>query len=285
MFCFVPETEIMVKGKGNIPIHAAKIGDILKDGSRITAKFHFGGQGQQMVKLQDVLVSSNHYVLHEGKWIWASEHPDAIPMGPYERNSLICLNTDTHRIPIGSYVFRDYDETEEGDRETMAFVEKKLNGTSRLTYGMYPPLGGYNAYPWCGQVSHSRSPAENSPILHPDTEIRMDNGTIKKARDIRVGDRLNTGAWIGGIVHKEIQEICSGMGSATLVWNKEQQSWIRIGTIETPYKSETPFVGIGLFALTNSQIELANGLRVRDYMELCSPDTEQFYAEKLGYVV
>ena len=97
---------------------------------------------------------------------------------------------------------------------------------------------------------------------------------------------MSTGAKVGGIVHKEVREFCSldsenWMGSATLVWDTLTQSWIRIGRLVEPKIYSGPFVGIGFFALTNSQIELANGTRTRDYMELCSPDTELVYAEML----
>ena len=265
-FCFPPETEIRVKGKGIIPLYKVKLGDILADGSRVTAKFHFAGQGQEMVLLNKIQVSTNHYVLFQGKWIKAVDHPDAIPMGPYERNSLLCLNTDTHRIPIGSYTFRDYDEGEEADQETMAFIEERLNGK---------------------RTSESIQYSENSPILHPDTEISMEDGTVLKARDLQIGDRLSTGSRIGGIVHKELREVCSinentWVGSATLVWNKKAQQWTRASTLVKPHLLQVPVIGIGLIVLTNSQIELANGIRIRDYMELCSPDSERFYEDMLS---
>jgi len=265
-FCFPPETEIDVKGKGKISLYKVKLGDILADGSRVTAKFHFAGQGQQMVLLNKIQVSTNHYVLFQGKWIKAVEHPDAIPMGPYERNSLICLNTDTHRIPIGSYTFRDYDEGEEADQETMAFIEERLNG---------------------GRKNGTSETSENSPLFHPDTEISMEDGTVLKARDLQVGDRLSTGSRIGGIVHKELREVCSinentWVGSATLVWNKNAHQWTRASTLVKPHLLQVPVIGIGLIALTNSQIELANGIRIRDYMELCSPDSERFYEQMLS---
>ena len=192
---------------------------------------------------------------------------DAAYIGPYERNSLICLNTDTHNIPIGPYVFRDYDETEEGDEATMAFIEERLNSFKQ------------------SKQSNERL-HENCPVFHPNTEIRMMDGSIQKARNIKVGDKLSTGAWVGGIVHKEVNEFCSldsenWMGSATLVWDNLTNTWIRIGRFDETKTNRGPSVGIGLFALTNSQIELANGTRTRDYMELCSPDTELVYAEML----
>jgi hypothetical protein len=267
-FCFPPETGIRVKGKGLIPLYKVKLGDILADGSRVTAKFHFAGQGQEMVLLNKIQVSTNHYVLFQGKWIKAVEHPDAIPTGPYERNSLLCLNTDTHRIPIGSYTFRDYDEGEEADQETMAFIEERLNGK---------------------RTNENSEYSENSPILHPDTEISMEDGTVLKARDLQIGDRLSTGSRIGGIIHKELREVCSinettWIGSATLVWNKKAQRWTRASTLVKSTLLPAPVIGIGLIVLTNSQIELANGIRIRDYMELCSPDSERFYEDMLSVV-
>jgi len=271
-FCFPPETEIHVKGKGIIPLYKVLIGDILTDGSKVTAKFHFAGQGQEMVLLDKIQVSTNHYVLFQGKWIKAVDHPDAVPTGPYERNSLLCLNTDTHSIPIGSYVFRDYDEGEEADQETMAFIEERLNGNR----------SNENSE----SIQNSQN-SENSPIFHPDTEIVLEDGQILKARDLQIGDRLSTGSRIGGIVHKELREVCSinettWMGSATLVWNKQTQQWTRAASIVKPILLPAPVIGIGLIALTNSQIELANGIRTRDYMELCSPDSERFYEKMLS---
>ena len=268
-FCFPPETEIDVKGKGKIPLYKVKLGDLLADGSRVTAKFHFAGQGQQMVSLGKIQVSTNHYILFQGKWIKAIHHPDAIPIGPYERNSLLCLNTDTHQIPIGPYTFRDYDEGEEADHETMTFIEERLNGKRS------------------DKNSENSENSENSPILHPDTEISMEDGTVLKARDLQVGDRLSTGSRISGIIHKDRREVCSinettWIGSATLVWNKGTHQWTRAASIVTSHLLQVPVIGIGLIALTNSQIELANGIRVRDYMELCSPDSERFYEDMLS---
>lgn len=58
----------------------------------------------------------------------ADVHPDARPLGPWGTEPLYCLNTDTHHIPIGGYVFMDYDETAEADEEAMQRVESHVNG-------------------------------------------------------------------------------------------------------------------------------------------------------------
>jgi len=265
-FCFPPETTLLVKGKGLVPLYQIQIGDVLiHTRSRVTAKFHFAAQGQPMVELKDgIRVSTNHYIEHNNKWIHAADHPDAKPLGPYDRQSLLCLDTDNHQIPIGPYVFCDYDETAEADAKTMEFIESRINGTS---------------------LSPSkRILAEASPSLHPDTPVKLQDGTIVKACDLRIGQRLSTGDLITGLLHKEVQEVCeigAGeiVGSATLVW--QGATWERAGYFTPLLRYDTPVVFIGLIVLTGSQIELGSGTRIRDFLELCSPDAEQFYSESL----
>lgn len=69
------------------------------------------------------------------------------------------------------------------------------------------------------------------------------------------------------------------MGSATLVWTGE--TWSRIGSI-SPVQTVPVTVFVSLIVVPNSQIELADGSFVRDYLELCSPDAEEFYEKELN---
>lgn len=265
-FCFEPETRICVIDKGYVPIYTIKIGDVLEGGHRVTAKFHFKGTGQAMVRLGSICVSTNHFVRHEGSWIRAEAHPDAVPQGPYERSSLFCLNTDTHCIPIDSYMFRDYDEMEEGDEPTMRYIESRLSVAK--------------------QHSSDYSNLSSGGVLHPETLLRMKDGSLCAIRNVQLGDSLSTGACIAGIIHKKVHSLCSlgnkWIASGTLIWQKDTQSWVRIGT-QNAIQQRTA-IGIALVVLTNSQIELENGLRIRDYMELCSPDAEHIYEKMLSAV-
>jgi hypothetical protein len=269
-FCFPPETRVEVKGKGSVLLYQVQIGDVLlPTNSRVTAKFHFAAQGQPMVELKEgIRVSTNHYIEHKDTWIHAADHPDAKPLGPYDRQSLICLDTDDHRIPIGPYTFCDYDETAEADAKTMEFIESRVNG----------PISS----------QERRALMEASPSLHPDTFVKLENGTLLKARELIVGQRLSTGDTITGILHKEVTEVCEIgkgeiVGSATLVW--KNGLWKRAGYYAPLLRYKAPVVFIGLVVLTGSQIELASGTRIRDFLELCSPDAEQFYSEALGVLM
>jgi len=262
-FCFVPETMIDVEGKGLVPIHEIRIGDVLlPTRGRVTSKFLFSAQGQPMVQLGEITVSTNHYLFcaEKGEWIQAVQHFDAVPLGPYDRHSLVCLNTHDHMIPIGPYLFRDYDETDVAHGPTMRMIEGRINGRPAS--------------------NHPYSFRENSPSLHPDTLIRRHDNVVLPVRDIRIGDVLSTGSTVVGLLHKEVSEVCqigeSLVGSATLVWRTAQQQWRRVGEF-APVQTIPAHVFLSLIVVPNSQIELADHTFIRDYLELCSPDAEEFY--------
>jgi len=271
MFCFPPETELRVFKKGPVPIYQIAVGDILMPTmTRVTAKFHFLGTGQKMVQFPSGLqVSTNHYVRNAAtnQWVQADQHPDAVAIGTYMGHSLICLNTDSHTIPIGEYVFRDYDETsdENVDRATMMEIEATVNA---------------------GQIYSLNRIKEYAPSVQRSTLIKMVNGEIKQVRNIRLGEKLAGGGTVVGMEHKEINEICflpdnTCVGSATMIWDDGTLQWIRAGNNYPVHKFKHSMVFCSLFVVPNSQIELANGVRLRDCMELCSPVSEQFYAEKI----
>jgi hypothetical protein len=109
-----------------------------------------------------------------------------------------------------------------------------------------------------------------------ETLITMQNG-IKQLKDVCIGDMLSTGSQVAGVIRKVVTEICVIDGvmitPSTLFWNGSH--WLRFGE-KYPYRL-TSMECISLIVTPNSQIELDNGIRVRDYLEICSPDTELYY--------
>ena len=269
-FCFPADTLLAVKSeKGDKSelraIKDIKIGDILlPTNNRVTATFRFYSKGQPMVRLGDVVVSTNHYVKYKGVQIKANKHPDAIPYGEWKSEEpLYCLNTDDHIIPVGDYNFLDYDETPEADTETMEYIQNRINSTKGIAY----------KYKF----------KEYSPGIAEDTLIKTKEGT-KLAKDIKIGDKLPTGSEVIGLIRREVSEISKtadgvSITPSTLVWNKNKNKWKRVGEM-TKFMYE-PTEIISFITIPNSQIELENGLVIRDYMELCSPDSEMYYSKKL----
>jgi hypothetical protein len=269
-FCFPADTLLEVKSeKGDKSelraIKDIKIGDILlPTNNRVTATFRFYSKGQPMVRLGDVVVSTNHYVKYKGVQIKANKHPDAIPYGEWKSEEpLYCLNTDDHIIPVGDYNFLDYDETPEADTETMEYIQNRINSTKGIAY----------KYKF----------KEYSPGIAEDTLIKTKEGT-KLAKDIKIGDKLPTGSEVIGLIRREVSEISKtadgvSITPSTLVWNKTTNQWKRVG--ETLQFKDEPTEIISFITIPNSQIELESGLVIRDYMELCSPDSEMYYSKKL----
>jgi hypothetical protein len=267
-FCFPGNTPLqIVQSDGSIQqkyIKDIKINDTLYPGNiKVTGTFTFYARGQPMVQLGDVIVSTNHYLMYQGKSIKAIQHPHAIPIGPWNSDDfLYCLNTTTHTIPVSHFTFLDYDETPDADKITMNYIEQRLNAD---------------------KVSKDYSFTEYGFGIGENTRIKTQHGLIS-AKDIQIGDKLSTGSKVVGKIRKQVTEICELEPSiiitpSTLNWNSTQNKWTRIGEHHTFIQKS--YECISFIVVPNSQIELENNMIVRDYMELCSPDSEMYYSNCL----
>jgi hypothetical protein len=263
-FCFPGNTLLKVEGKGSVAIKDIQINDILlPNRSKVSATFRFFSRGQPMVKIGSTTVSTNHYIIYLGHPIKAGEHPEAIPAGTWESDEpLYCLNTHNNKIQIDGLEFLDYDETATADKQTMNYIENRINANDSIN--------DYTFKEYC-------------PAIDENTSIKTING-IKMAKDIKIGDKLTTGSEIVGLVRRKVNEITKLADEriitpSTLYWNSHKNIWERIGTTNGYEIRETEMVSF--VAVPNSQIELENDMRIRDYMELCSPDSETYYSKHL----
>jgi hypothetical protein len=275
-FCFPGNTVCVIKtptGPIHIPIKQVNIGDtLLPSHSIVTATFSFYAKGQPMVQLGSIIVSTNHFLLYNGKKIKAGEHPYAIQLGPWQSDDLLyCLNTTTNTIPIGGLTFIDYDETSDADNDTMNYVQCRVNGDIYDSNSYKDII--CNGDTSCGFGIDSR------------TNIKMCNGMIRNVKDIKIGDKLSTGSYVVGVIQKQVTELCMvrnndiecGITPTTLYWNGSK--WKRFSETHS-YKKQN-CISYSFVVVPNSQIELENGIVVRDYLELCSPDTEYYYSESM----
>jgi hypothetical protein len=265
-FCFDPSTLVQVKDKGFLPISLVKIGDILeRTQSRVTSTFSFLADGQPMVELPGrIFVSTNHYVqMENGQWVRADQHPDALPsipwMGGTER-PLICLNTENHLLPVGNYIFLDYDETEEADQKTMKWVYKQLNGVSPRDFHT---------------VSYTT-------VFSPNTQIFVGDNKYMAASEIKLGQMI-PGGQILSVIRKEIREVCrlptgEYVTPGQLIWVSEKGSWIRAGDIYSCEYLSNCEEYVNFIVSPAATIETKCGSVFRDYFEVHSPDTEQFFS-------
>jgi hypothetical protein len=284
-FCFDPDTLINIEGRGLIHVNDVNISDRIVGGSKIISKFKFMADGQPMVKLGDIIVSTNHYVLYDSKWIKAENHKDAVKAANWKggkERPLVCFNTEDNCIKIGNYIFRDYDETDEGDSKTEEFIEKSLNGEMRDAVR---------------QRQLSRKWKKMQPAVAAETEVLLFSNTdsccefdscqrqqTKKAANIKLGDKLTKTDNVIGIIETAINEIVElptgdKVTAATLIWNPNENKWDRAGDLYTVNVLEDYIIYKSFITLPGSQITLGSGITIRDYMEVASPFAELEYSK------
>ena len=275
-FCFPPEQPMTLHDGLVIPISEVIVGDILQGGHRVETIYKFAADGQEMVELspplgqntaEPIQVSSNHFMKYNGKWIMAKDHPDAKSIGGWmggKERPLICLTTHDHLLPVGPYMFADYDETEEANIETQAWVDKSLNGKTRP------------------DTPHPNSSYEVG--LPATTMIKTITG-YKPLYEIKLGEKLTETDTVVGIQSSETSEFCrlteiQRVTRGSLIWNEEKSEWLRAYSFLPEAVSNKTDV-IALFVSPGAKYEIMGGHIIRDAMEIYSPDTKKLYAEAL----
>lgn len=245
--CFAPNTMIELED-GCKPISEISIGTALYDGT-VTSVFLFDGTETEMVNLYGVIVSTNHAVEYQGRFIEAGNHPQATSTASLDR--IYCLSTTSNRIHVRTnsslLVFTDYEET--SDKATM------------------------DAAKAAAETALSAIPSEVQDFslgLDPATIIRTSDG-YKQLRDIRIGDKLHGSSSVIGII-KEKCKSCVRVGNiivsaAQLIHGPT--GWVRAASLFPHIDGHYTLLHIILS--DNQPIHtLVNGSHIlfRDYMEV-----------------
>ena len=123
--CFDGNTVINLK-HGIKTMQDLNPGDILEDGSRVTATMKCLAP-KKMYSIKKIIVTAEHPVLdvETNFYIPASEHKDSILISDYVPHFVYCISTSSKIIKIGDYTFSDWDELDYLDRDELLH-----NGTS-----------------------------------------------------------------------------------------------------------------------------------------------------------
>ena len=266
-FCFPPEQIVLLESGEAIHISDVLVNDILQGGHRVETIYKFAATGQPMIELdKGVLVSSNHFVKLNGSWIMAKDHPDAKDAEPWSggpERPLICLTTHDHILPIGDYIFADYDETDEANATTQAWVDCSLNGRRR-------------------QTPH---PDVSYDIGCPSATMVKTLAGLKPLYDIKLGEKITERDTVVGIQVSQISEFSrlsntQRIARGALIWDQKKGEWARAYSM-FPDAISGPTEVIALFVYPGAKYELQDGTIIRDAMEVYSPDTKKLYGEVL----
>ncbi len=271
--CFARDTIVELENGMRISIQRVRLGDVLRDGGIVTSTFEFDGSRTDMVRIHGVHVSGNHCLQHEGRFVEALNHPDAILAEKVDR--LYCLSTTTNKIAVvyrrfygtnvrqmheGYLTFTDYEESCEPAvvREAQAAAEAVLNPRKQgFTYVANFSLG-----------------------IDPTAYLALDSHE-KRFGDVKIGDRLPCSSTIVGIVHETCDHCVrspSGiiMSAAQLV--RVDGSWQRAVSVFAPVAGS--HVLIQVITDSNRGFQVRKGaefLFVRDYMEVHSTAVQNPY--------
>ena len=265
-FCFPPEQPIILESGESIHISEILVNDILQGGHRVETIYKFAATGQEMVELGNTLVSSNHFVKLNDSWVMAKDHPDARVAEPWSgapESPRICLTTHDHILPIGDYTFADYDETDEANAETQAWVDSALNGRKKTT----------------------PHPCVSYEVGCPSATMVKTLTGFKPLYEIKLGEKLTETDTVIGIQVSELSEFSrlsntQRIARGALIWDPTKGVWARAYSI-LPDAISGPTEVIALFVYPGAKYELQGGFIVRDAMEVYSPDTKKLYAEAL----
>ena len=187
--CFDENTLIEIKTEGDRKTEGVKdvkvvttkikdiqVGDVLKNGATVTAKFKLGSTNVHMYSLHGTIVSDCHQVWYNSEWIQVLNHPDAIELDKYDKPFIYCLNTENKTIQIGDDIYLDWDEIYEKHLEKLIF--KKISYVNHKSDIHKYLDGGF----------------------YEKTPISLLDYSIKRIKDVKIGDVLLNGEIVYGIV-------------------------------------------------------------------------------------
>jgi len=171
--CFSGETELVKyvnqTEKETIKIKDVKVGDIISNYSYVTGIIKFSSKEQYIYNLYDVIVTGEHRVYHDNLgWIKTKDHPDSIEINDYNDPFVYCLMTNTKIIKIGETIYSDWDDI---DEDVITKLEKKCSllpkNFKNIDIHYYLDNG-----------------------LFGETDIIMNDGTLKNIKNIEINDIL-----------------------------------------------------------------------------------------------
>ena len=108
-WCFSPETPIKLQNGETVLIKNLKLGDILINGSIVTATMQIRNENDPYYRIDDILVTGSHHIESNGKFIRVSEFKDSVCTDKVG-DVVNCLITSDHKIPVGSRTFWDWED-------------------------------------------------------------------------------------------------------------------------------------------------------------------------------
>ena len=254
--CFAPETQIVLADGSQKPISGAAVGDILTDGSVVTAVLEFANN-EPLYDVSGVFVTGGHIVYKDG--VPGLVRDSGASLSVVERDRVICLNTSSHKIVIGGLVFGDWEELDDGHMgEWDAFVRSFL-----------------------GSPAHSPDAdvCESESGVNPDVHIEVKDKGLVAIGEVKIGDYVaDLDGWtkVIGLAFIDGSEVATfGLFCSGASWCKDNGHWVRVA--ESSIWSPGPPVPRLVSLFTESGSFKVMGTVLRDFSDVGLSNIEQSY--------
>ena len=270
-FCIAGDTRVILADSSTIPVSEVKVGDMLADGSYVTATMKFlvpTLKYEPLVSIHGVIMSPTHMLeMPGGKPIAAKDHPEAIPAGTLRE--LYNLNTTSRRIPVmstaGVLTLLDYEEIAEDD-------DNGIEAWKKHVYEFLNP----------GIPLQNENPENIEGGIDGFLIVNLKDGHWKPLGMVNCGDQIECfGGFttVCGVVEIVVEDgavLYTGMTAG--VWAHNGSQWISAEKI--PCKSDVLInSGQKLYNLfTESGNFVVDGYLVRDFSEVGLADLSKTYS-------
>jgi len=195
--CFDKNTQFGMHDGSTKSIVDLQVGEKTLENGLITAKFIVETNNSVMYDLNGVIVSDSHIVNYNDKWIRVDEHPLSKKIEDYTEPYLYCINTEKKVISLAGIIFTDWDEIYDEDLKKIKNV--KIESVKQK----------YN-----GNINCNSTETTNSDIhkyldggFNKNTQVKLKNGDYKKIKHVSIGDILENGEKVYGIVELDGQNL------------------------------------------------------------------------------
>jgi hypothetical protein len=252
--CFSGKTIVKLKNKENKLFENLEVGDELWDGSVITTFLKLSSAGEDVYKLNGILVSGTHRVYKDMEWITVDKHPNSIRVDDFREPYLYCLNTNTKLIKLSDDIFLDWDEID--------YMKLKELRSSCIVDGFLPK-----------NFKHSDIHKYLDVGIHEGMMIELKDGKQVSIKDIEVNDILRFGEQVYGIVKIDASEL-NGVYEYHLEGDKKIKSskHILIKDTDLGIFNAGNLSGLEIekpkylyHILTNTGTYIVDGVRIGDY--------------------
>jgi len=226
-FCFSPETLINGQRIENIMLDDTIYGKLEVFSPYI------------MYNYNGVVVSGNHLVLHNNKWIRIKEVGKPI-ISNFDK--IYSIYTKNHKVTPNNTLFCDYEET-----DLLVKVQKKL---------MLKALN-----------SKSTNIISDCPnLIDGNICIKLIDGTYSKISSVKLGDRLYDNDIVLGIVTQKLKMLTiDNYGCNNIIYDNE--NWILLSDI---YENDNIVEKTGIYynIITKNGYYYTKDYIIRDYLEV-----------------